>query len=131
MLVCPWLPARAYVDHVLIFLNATIYAAVRPHRCTVPQTLKCWPHANIIAAQYWERKKLENARHGRRLGEPMSMGELILGVRRINIFCIRTSRYYALGGALNAILCWVLFFSSNNAHSVGVATSSPQGDSWL
>ena len=38
------------------------------------------------AAQYWERKQLENATHGRRLlSEPLSMGEWILGVRRISL----------------------------------------------
>lgn len=34
------------------------------------------------AAQYWERKQLESARYGRRLGEPLNMGEWILGVRK-------------------------------------------------
>ncbi|CAM9659945.1 unnamed protein product [Scytosiphon promiscuus] len=29
--------------------------------------------------KYWERKQLENARHGRRLGEALNMGEWILG----------------------------------------------------
>lgn len=50
-----------------------------------------------MLTQYWERKKLENARHGRRLGEPLSMGEWILRVRRINIVYIRAFRYLFLG----------------------------------
>lgn len=54
--------------------------------------------------QYWERKKLENAQHGRRLREAPSMGEWILGVRRINILRIVVSRYL-LGEALNIVLC--------------------------
>ncbi|CAM9763993.1 unnamed protein product, partial [Hapterophycus canaliculatus] len=29
--------------------------------------------------KYWERKQLENSRHGRRLGEPQSMAEWVLG----------------------------------------------------
>ena len=33
-----------------------------------------------LSPQYWELKKLENARAGRRLGEQLSMGEWILGV---------------------------------------------------
>lgn len=34
--------------------------------------------------KYWERKKLENERHGRRLGEPQGMGEWVLGVSTIH-----------------------------------------------
>ena len=43
------------------------------------------PTSPILPPQYWEAKKLENARHDRRLGESISMGEWILGVRRINL----------------------------------------------
>lgn len=73
------------------------------YRFTVPRPLACWSYANVTGAQYWERKKLENARHGRRLSEPLSLGEWILGVRRINI--LHSSLRYMLGEVLNIVLC--------------------------
>ncbi|CAM9300355.1 unnamed protein product [Ectocarpus fasciculatus] len=56
-----------------------------------PGTVSLGPHVGISAAnlpgacrsfgfeKYWERKKLEYASHGRRLGSELSMGEWILG----------------------------------------------------
>lgn len=58
-----------------------------------PLTLSLWLRSSPtdlawlrFASQYWDRKRLESARHGRRLGETLSMSEWVLDVSLVSSY---------------------------------------------
>ncbi len=69
-----------------------VYSSVEPAGPTFVSDSILHPTTGSVSpnftSQYWDRKRLESARHGRRLGEALSMSEWVLDVREFDIFVV-------------------------------------------